>query len=153
MLLDSPAGTLFLCADDEFLYDLRFGGGTRGYEEGETPVLLEAARQLKAYFAGELKEFSLPLRPEGTPFQKSCWQALTEIPYGETVAYADIAARIGNPKACRAVGLANNRNPISIIIPCHRVVGKNGSLTGYGGGLPVKELLLELERRTLSEEK
>lgn len=153
MLLDSPAGTLFLCADEEYLYDLRFGGDTRGYKEGETPVLLETARQLKAYFAGELKEFSLPVRPEGTPFQQRCWQALTEIPYGETVAYSDIAARIGNPKACRAVGLANNRNPISIIIPCHRVVGKNGALTGYGGGLSTKELLLDLERRVLAEGK
>jgi len=112
----------------------------------ETPLLKEAARQLKSYFAGELKEFSLPLAPEGTAFMKQVWAALCEIPYGKTASYKDIAEKIGRPKAARAVGLANNRNPIPIIIPCHRVIGADGSLVGYGGGLDIKKRLLELEK-------
>ena len=146
LFLDSPVGRLYLAADGDFLCELRFGGGPRGLEVGETPLLREAARQMRAYFAGELREFTVPLRPEGTDFQRRCWRALLEIPYGETACYGDIAARIGQPKACRAVGLANNRNPISIIIPCHRVIGRDGSLTGYGGGLAAKAWLLDLER-------
>ena len=94
---------------------------------------------------GKRKSFDLPLKPEGTEFQKKVWNALLDIPYGETRSYKDIAVAIGNPKACRAVGMANNRNPISIIIPCHRVIGANGSLVGYGGGLPIKIELLNLE--------
>ena len=111
----------------------------------ETALLRRAAEQLDEYLRGERTTFDLPLEAEGTPFQKSVWRALLEIPYGETRSYGDIARRIGNPKACRAVGLANNRNPISVIIPCHRVVGANGALIGYGGGLPVKKKLLALE--------
>ena len=144
--LDTPVGPVFLSADGEWLTELRYGALPAGVEAGRTPLLDEAARQLEAYFAGRLRAFDLPLRPEGTPFQRLCWDALREIPYGETRAYADIAARIGRPRACRAVGMANNRNPISILIPCHRVVGRDGRLVGYGGGLAAKEWLLRLER-------
>jgi methylated-DNA-[protein]-cysteine S-methyltransferase len=112
----------------------------------ETALLLEAVRQLDAYFAGELKEFTLPLAPEGTEFMKKVWAALCEIPYGRTASYGEVAERIGAPKAARAVGLANNRNPIPIFIPCHRVIGADGSLTGYAGGLDMKQKLLDLER-------
>jgi methylated-DNA-[protein]-cysteine S-methyltransferase len=109
----------------------------------------EAVRQLRAYFAGELQAFDLPLAPQGTPFQLAVWKHLCEIPYGETISYGELARRIGNPNASRAVGLANGSNPIPIVIPCHRVIGSNGKLTGYGGGLPIKEKLLGLERRQL----
>jgi len=112
----------------------------------ETPLLKEAARQLKSYFAGELKEFSLPLEPSGTDFMKQVWAALCGIPYGKTATYGEIAERVGRPKAARAVGLANNRNPIPIFIPCHRVIGADGSLTGYAGGLDMKKKLLDLEK-------
>ncbi|MCI8594685.1 MAG: methylated-DNA--[protein]-cysteine S-methyltransferase [Oscillospiraceae bacterium] len=114
---------------------------------GATPLLDAAARQLDEYFAGKRKTFDLPLSLEGTPFQKSVWRALSDIPYGETRAYVDIAEAIGKPKACRAVGMANHANPVMIVVPCHRVVGKDGSLTGYGGGLPMKQFLLDLERK------
>jgi methylated-DNA-[protein]-cysteine S-methyltransferase len=112
----------------------------------ETPLLREAVRQLESYFAGELKEFSLPLEPSGTAFMKRVWAALCGIPYGNTASYKEIAEKVGAPKAARAVGLANNRNPIPIIIPCHRVIGANGSLTGYAGGLEMKKKLLDLEK-------
>jgi methylated-DNA-[protein]-cysteine S-methyltransferase len=104
---------------------------------------------LRAYFGGELEAFDLVLAPKGTPFQLSVWKKLCQIPFGETISYGELARRIGNPKACRAVGLANGSNPIAIIVPCHRVIGSNGKLTGYGGGLPIKEKLLALERRQL----
>ncbi len=109
----------------------------------------EAIRQLRAYFAGELETFDLLLAPEGTPFQQRVWGELLKIPYGNTTSYGELAKRIGNPKASRAVGLANGSNPIPIVIPCHRVIGSNGKLTGYGGGLPIKEKLLALEKRQL----
>lgn len=112
----------------------------------ETPVLKEAARQLKSYLAGELKLFSLPLSPVGTDFMKRVWASLCEIPYGRTASYKETAAKLGAPNAARAVGLANNRNPIPIIIPCHRVIGANGSLTGYRGGLELKKRLLDMEK-------
>jgi methylated-DNA-[protein]-cysteine S-methyltransferase len=104
--------------------------------------------QLDDYFAGKRRDFDFPLEPAGTPFQRRVWEALCEIPYGETWSYLQLATRIGNPKACRAVGLANGRNPIAVVVPCHRVIGANGSLTGYGGGMDRKRLLLDLERRT-----
>ena len=115
----------------------------------ETPLLREARDQLDAYFAGSLTAFDLPLAPAGTPFQQQVWRALCAIPYGETRTYAQVAARIGLPAACRAVGGANNRNPIAIVIPCHRVVGAGGMLTGYAGGLDVKRYLLDLEAQSL----
>ena len=111
----------------------------------ETPALREAARQLDAYLAGKLKEFSLPLAPEGTVFMKQTWAKLCEIPYGKTATYNEIAVKTGSPKASRAVGMANHRNPIPIFIPCHRVIGSNGKLTGYRGGLELKKSLLDLE--------
>lgn len=114
-------------------------------EEGKSKLLEEACKQLEEYFQGVRKEFNLPLKPKGTPFMESVWKALQDIPYGQTKSYKDIAEAVGNAKACRAVGLANNRNPIPIFIPCHRVIGANGKLVGYGGGLHIKEYLLELE--------
>jgi methylated-DNA-[protein]-cysteine S-methyltransferase len=110
-------------------------------------VFAAAADQLDAYFAGALTGFELPLQPAGTQFQRRVWMALREIPYGQTVSYGQLAARLGGPAASRAVGLANGRNPISIVVPCHRVIGSDGSLTGYGGGLDRKRFLLDLERR------
>lgn len=115
------------------------------------PLLMEAARQLTAYFSGTLMVFDLPLHTEGTAFQERCWAVLREIPYGETISYGEQARRSGSMKACRAVGGANRRNPIAIVIPCHRVIGANGAMTGYGGsapdGLAVKQWLLDHERR------
>ncbi|WFA09917.1 methylated-DNA--[protein]-cysteine S-methyltransferase [Tissierella sp. Yu-01] len=111
----------------------------------ETPLLKEAYKQLSEYLDGTRKEFDIPLKPHGTEFQLKVWNALREIPYGVTCSYKDIAIKIDNEKACRAVGLANNRNPISVFIPCHRVIGSNGKLVGYGGGLDIKEKLLNLE--------
>lgn len=114
-------------------------------EERETPLLAEAMRQLAEYFAGERREFELPLVPEGTPFMRRVWAELVKVPYGATATYGEIAERIGNPGGSRAVGLANNRNPIAIIIPCHRIIGSSGKLVGYAGGVELKERLLALE--------
>lgn len=115
------------------------------YKIKETPLIKRAAKQLDEYFNKKRKTFDLPLKPEGTDFQKKVWKALQRIPYGTTASYGEIAAAIGNHKASRAVGMANNRNPIAIIIPCHRVIGADGSLVGYAGGLEIKKILLELE--------
>ena len=119
----------------------------RPYEsiEQETALIKEAYRQLSEYLKGERRKFDLPLNPRGTDFQKRVWRALCDIPYGETRSYKQIAEAIGNPKAVRAVGMANNRNPITIVVPCHRVIGADGKLVGYGGGLEMKEFLLRLE--------
>jgi len=152
--IDSPVGPLLLVADEAGLREIRFVKGrtsTRphpSWKENRV-ALQETIRQLQSYFAGELEEFDLPLAPEGTPFQLKVWQRLCDIPYGETISYGELARRLGNPNASRAVGLANGSNPIPIVIPCHRVIGSNGKLTGYGGGLPIKEKLLALERRQL----
>lgn len=116
-------------------------------QQERTEVSDEAARQLEEYFQGKRKTFKLPLKLKGTEFQKLVWDALLTIPYGETRSYSEIACQIGRPKASRAVGMANHRNPVAIVVPCHRVIGKNGSLTGYAGGLDKKERLLDLERR------
>ncbi|MDO4816408.1 MAG: methylated-DNA--[protein]-cysteine S-methyltransferase [Bacillota bacterium] len=142
--LDTPLGKMFLEGDDRYITALRFG---ELEEDCPSPILCMAEKQLGEYFAGSRKEFELPLNPRGTEFQKSVWNALLEIPYGETASYGEIAAKIGNPKASRAVGMANNRNPIAIIIPCHRVIGAGGKLTGYAGGLDKKEFLLKLEKK------
>jgi methylated-DNA-[protein]-cysteine S-methyltransferase len=152
--IDSPLGPLLLAADAAGLRFIEFVNGRRtarpdsAWREDPT-ALHEPIRQLSAYFAGELETFDLPLAPEGTPFQLRVWRLLCEIPYGETISYGELARRMGNPNASRAVGLANGANPIPIVIPCHRVIGSNGKLTGYGGGLPIKEKLLALERRQL----
>lgn len=143
---DSPVGPLCVQEEDGALIALNFGAGQ---VQQPTPLLLEAQRQLTEYFAGQRQDFSLPLEMRGTPFQKRVWQALCTIPYGQTRTYGQIAAQIGNPKACRAVGMANNRNPIAIIVPCHRVIGSDGTLVGYGGGLHIKEALLSLERKVI----
>jgi len=152
--IESPAGPLLLAADDAGLRQILFVNGLASVRPApawheDRAALAEAIRQLRAYFAGELETFDLPLAPQGTPFQLEVWRRLCDIPYGETISYGELARRIGNPQASRAVGLANGANPISIVIPCHRVIGSNGKLTGYGGGLAVKEQLLALERRQL----
>jgi methylated-DNA-[protein]-cysteine S-methyltransferase len=147
---ESPIGDLLLAGDGEALCVIGFPAGSRRRDPApdwifnEKP-LAEARRQLAEYFTGERQAFELPLKKTGTPFQLRVLDALEEIPYGETVSYADIAERIGQPKAVRAVGAANGRNPLPIVIPCHRVIGKSGDLTGFGGGLDTKEALLRLE--------
>ena len=142
--MQSPLGFLTLAEENGAITALSFGGLRE--TAPETPLLQEALRQLNAYFSGTCRVFTLPLAPVGTPFQIAVWQALCAIPYGETRSYGEIAAAIGRPKACRAVGMAIHQNPIAILIPCHRVVGKNGKLTGYAGGLERKRILLALEK-------
>lgn len=122
-------------------------GKTNSYNIKETDILKEASNQLYEYFQGKRQVFNLPLAPEGTPFMKNVWKCLRDIPYGETKSYKEIATAAGNEKACRAVGQANNKNPIPIFIPCHRVIGSNGSLIGYRNGLQTKKLLLEIEKK------
>ncbi|MFD7458119.1 MULTISPECIES: methylated-DNA--[protein]-cysteine S-methyltransferase [unclassified Streptomyces] len=160
-VIDSPYGPLTLVADDGVLCGVymenqrhrppedTFGEPATGPSSGlSTGPFAEAEEQLEAYFAGERTEFTLPLRLHGTPFQRTVWEHLRTIPYGETRTYGQLADALGNPKASRAVGLANGRNPVGIIVPCHRVVGADGSLTGYGGGLDRKRRLLDFERGT-----
>ncbi len=148
--LETPIGDLLLAGDDEGLSLVGFPEGARRHAPdgdwifNEKPFA-EARKQLTDYFAGERKTFDLPLNPTGTKFQRQVLDELQKIPYGTTCSYGDIASRIGRPKAVRAVGAANGRNPIPIIIPCHRVIGASGDLTGFGGGLPAKEALLRLE--------
>ncbi len=144
---ETPLGPMTVMATDEAVTAVRFGtsGDAVAPEEKLPPILARAVGELREYFAGVRRDFTLPLAPAGTVFQQQVWAALREIPYGETCTYGQIAARIGRPKACRAVGMANNRNPIAIVVPCHRVVGSSGALTGYAAGLPVKEALLRLE--------
>ncbi len=139
----TPIGPLLLSAEDGRLTGVAFAtsAGARSTE----PLLLEAEAQLDAYFAGELERFELPLAPRGTEFQRGVWEALLEIPYGSTTTYSELAAAIGRPSACRAVGAANGCNPLAVIVPCHRVIGAAGALTGYGGGLERKRRLLALE--------
>lgn len=146
---ETKLGTLGIAETEGKLTYLYFGGEfpAQNYEEQETPLLKEAWKQLREYFEGARQSFDLPLAPVGTEYQQRVWKALQEIPYGETRSYKDIAIASGNGKASRAVGMANNRNPISIIIPCHRVIGSDGSLVGYGGGLDKKIYLLNLEKR------
>jgi len=152
--IESPVGPLLLVADGAGLRKIFFENGRDRAQldsswTEDARFFNDTISQLHSYFAGGLKEFDLPLAPEGTPFQLKVWKRLCEIPYGETMSYGELARRIGNPNASRAVGLANGANPIPIVIPCHRVIGSNGKLTGYGGGLPIKEKLLALERRQL----
>jgi methylated-DNA-[protein]-cysteine S-methyltransferase len=153
--MESPVGILLMAADGQGLRLVSFESSKRAasvrpdWREDRAPFA-EVIRQLQTYFSGELKTFDIPLAPEGTEFQLLVWNSLRRIPYGETISYAQLAQNIGNPKAVRAVGLANGCNPIPIIIPCHRVIGSNGSLTGFGGGLPNKKKLLALESRQMS---
>jgi len=142
LTIPSPAGPLTLTEEAGALARI-------GFEDGgaadRTPLLERAARQLEEYFAGRRREFDLPLAPAGTPFQREVWRALQRIPYGETRSYGEVAAMVGRPRACRAVGMADNRNPLPIVIPCHRVVGASGELVGYAAGLDIKRKLLALE--------
>jgi methylated-DNA-[protein]-cysteine S-methyltransferase len=152
----SPIGTLELRGTETALTGVFMDGHRHEAPRAEGAVrdaepLREARQQLEEYFAGERRAFSLTLEPAGTEFQQRVWQALRAIPYGGTISYGELASRIGSPRAVRAVGLANGRNPISIIVPCHRVIGADGSLTGYGGGLERKRFLLALERGSLRE--
>ncbi len=151
--LETPIGPLLLCADERGLSIV--GLPFEGQRAAPPPAgsvqdrahLSVARKQFEAYFAGTLRDFDLPLNACGTAFQHQVWNALCTISYGETVSYAEIARRIDKPRAVRAVGAANGANPLAIVVPCHRVIGANGSLTGYGGGLPAKRFLLDLERR------
>lgn len=152
--VESPVGRLLLAGDERGLWVIRFMTEVpdhlpaAAWRESEHP-LREAARQLDAWFGRELQQFHLPLHPVGTEFQLSVWNALSGIPYGTTLSYGELARRIGRPTAVRAVGAANGANPLPIVLPCHRVVGADGSLTGYGGGLPIKARLLAMERGDL----
>ncbi|MBM3755862.1 MAG: methylated-DNA--[protein]-cysteine S-methyltransferase [Acidobacteria bacterium] len=147
--MESPIGPLVLAGDGEVLTHIRFHGVSQANWREAPEPFVDAVAQLRAYFAGELTAFDLAFRPHGTPFQQSVWKALAGIPYGETTSYGAIAKSIGKPDAVRAVGAANGANPIPIVIPCHRVIGASGKLTGFGGGLDVKEKLLRLESRQL----
>lgn len=148
--MDSPLGPLLIAASRQGLCCLQFQGKQPRPEKNEIWIESEEhlrpyQEQIEAYFRGELREFTCKLDLQGTAFQKKCWQALCRIPYGQTCSYAEIAEAVGSPRAFRAVGQANHNNPVAIVVPCHRVVGANGTLTGYGGGLDVKEKLLRLE--------
>lgn len=148
-VIDTPIGRLRLDASDVALTGVWFRAAEPASRERLRGVLAETKRQIDAYFARDLTRFDLPIAPAGTPFQRAVWDALLDIPYGETRSYAAVAQIVGRPAAVRAVGAANGANPIPIIVPCHRVIGTNGSLTGFGGGLDVKRRLLALERRDL----
>ncbi len=152
--MESPVGRLRLIGDAQGLREMCFEVESHptimqtSWVRASKP--LETARQqLDEYFAGTRRAFDLPLKPHGTPFQLAVWMALRQIPYGTTISYGELARRVGKPSASRAVGAANGRNPLSIIVPCHRVIGANGQLTGFGGGLPTKQYLLALEQRVL----
>ena len=152
---ESPVGPLLLAGDSNALRLVSFESSKHAAPprpdwNQNGAAFAEVIRQLQAYFRGELEEFDVPLAMEGTEFQIRVWNALRTIPYGETISYAQLARRVGNPKAVRAVGLANGSNPIPIIVPCHRVIGSDGSLTGFGGGLSTKKKLLELENKQMS---
>lgn len=148
-IYDTPIGKIGISENSVAITNVYFYDDANEYNEEliETPLLKEAAKQLHEYFEGKRKNFNLPITFEGTDFQKSVWKALQDIPYGETRTYKEIAVEIGNEKACRAVGMANNKNPITIMVPCHRVIGTNGKLVGYAGGLKTKEYLLEIENK------
>jgi methylated-DNA-[protein]-cysteine S-methyltransferase len=159
MTIDSPIGTITLVADDAALVEVHLPNETKAAATAGTtadvsvpsehPVLGQAATELREYFAGERLEFDVPLAPRGTSFQLAAWQALRTIPYGETVSYGEQARRLGDARKARAVGAANGRNPLPIVVPCHRVVGANGHLTGFGGGIECKAWLLDHERSVL----
>ncbi|WP_024620239.1 methylated-DNA--[protein]-cysteine S-methyltransferase [Metaclostridioides mangenotii] len=145
---ETEIGELAIADNGKAITELYFKNkiDVEGKNIEETELIKKAFNEFKEYLSGDRKNFDIPLEPEGTEFQLKVWEALKSIPYGETCSYKDIAKKVGSPKAYRAVGLANNKNPISIFIPCHRVIGSNGKLVGYGGGLDVKEFLLKLEK-------
>jgi methylated-DNA-[protein]-cysteine S-methyltransferase len=148
--LETSIGRLLIAGDEHSVRRIEFPNKEAkpeaGWAESEKGAVGEAVKQLREYFAGRRAEFDLPLEPAGTPFQLTVWKALSDIPYGETISYGELAKRVGNPNASRAVGAANGKNPLPIVVPCHRVIGANGKLTGFGGGLPTKEALLALEK-------
>lgn len=149
--IDSPVGPLLLAASDAGMHTIEFQHARHpvkrdgDWRETDHPLLRRARKQLDEYFTGTRRSFDLPLAPQGTPFQREVWQALAAIPYGETISYGQLAGHLGRPSASRAVGAANGRNPLPIVLPCHRVIGASGALTGFGGGLPTKQFLLQLE--------
>lgn len=144
-IYDTVIGKITITADKEFVYRIEFGGNTNS-EIREIDLIKKTYQQLSEYFCGKRKIFDIPLKLEGTEFQLKVWQALQKIPYGATRTYKELAAAAGNEKACRAAGMCNNKNPIAIIIPCHRVIGSSGKLVGYAGGLKIKQFLLDLEK-------
>lgn len=152
-MIDSPFGPLKLVASDQGLSAVLWAQNRFHFTEAnelsqvDSPLLSEAEKQLREYFKGHRKSFSLPLDPQGTDFQKTVWKALRDIPYGKTWSYGELARSIERPRAVRAVGAANGKNPLAIIVPCHRVIGANGKLVGFSGGLPVKEKLLQIESK------
>ena len=153
-MIPSPIGRLLLVARGEALVELRFPNEPRDIDESwarGSAFLTDVSKQIQSYFANRLTVFDVELVPEGTTFQRAVWNALLTLPYGQTCSYGAIAKQIGKPAAVRAVGAANGRNPIPILIPCHRVIGSNGKLTGFGGGLPTKRLLLDLESGRLAD--
>jgi methylated-DNA-[protein]-cysteine S-methyltransferase len=151
--VDSPLGPLLLAASDAGIHGIELPTASHGlvrrgeWCDGDHPLHHEARAQLREYFDATRRKFDLPLAPQGTAFQRQVWAALASIPYGETISYAQLASRSGRPSASRAVGAANGRNPLPIVVPCHRVIGASGALTGFGGGLPAKQFLLTLEGR------
>ena len=145
---NSPIGLLLIRSDEGAITEVSFAGDDSVSASGsECDALSKCVAEFDLYFEGKLKEFTVPLKLIGTDFRKKCWEALQTIPYGETINYKQLAEKVGNPKASRAVGGANHHNPIVVIVPCHRVIGANGSLTGFGGGLDKKQFLLELEKK------
>jgi methylated-DNA-[protein]-cysteine S-methyltransferase len=154
-VMGTPVGEMMVIGDDDVVHfvhlpDSFVSSAFDPDRAGRPAAVATAVEQIDAYFAGALRDFALPLDPAGTAFQRQVWLALADIAYGETESYGELASRVGNPKACRAVGMANGRNPIPLVLPCHRVIGANGSLTGYGGGLDLKRRLLDHERTTSS---
>jgi methylated-DNA-[protein]-cysteine S-methyltransferase len=157
-VVETPFGPMLLAGSETELHHLFLPNAVAGAstsldeaQEGRPGAVAEAERQLEEYFAGKRLSFDLALAPQGTDFQRRVWFLLAEIPYGSTATYGDIAARAGRPKACRAVGATNGRNPLPLVLPCHRVIGSNGKLVGYGGGIRLKQALLEHERAVLAE--
>ena len=148
-IYDTRIGKIGIIDNGDSITEIYFANvlDTREVNVKETPLIKEAAKQLKEYFEGKRQDFDLPLSPKGTTFQKNVWKVLETIPYGETWSYKQVAEKVNSPKAYRAVGMANNKNPISIVIPCHRVIGANGKLVGYGGGLEIKDYLLNMEKK------
>ncbi|MBN2285685.1 MAG: methylated-DNA--[protein]-cysteine S-methyltransferase [Tissierellales bacterium] len=154
VFMDSPMGPIEVKASLKGITSISFRN-QKGINEGDSPLLEQAVTELKEYFGGQRKSFDLPLDIEGTPFRMKVWNELSKIPYGETISYKELASRIGNVKASRAVGGANNKNPIGIVVPCHRVIGANGALVGYEGGIDKKKWLLDFEKenKRLEEER
>jgi methylated-DNA-[protein]-cysteine S-methyltransferase len=151
--METPIGTLLIAADNAvriISFPNKKLRPAAKWKQSGAGVVGETMRQLKQYFAGKRDTFDLPVEPQGTEFQRTVWRSLQDIAYGETISYGELARRVGNPQASRAVGAANGQNPIPIVIPCHRVIGANGKLTGFGGGLPTKQALLALEARQKS---